>query len=147
VVARQKADDEARAIQRKKDEAIAAEIRLEASKRIAERKQTEAEQKRRTELSNARRAMDPALNSAIRSIEWGFYVSGIERLHVLSAAGNVDAKDYLDPDMSPIAPKLYVGMYYIGQHHAANADPAAGNSIFLLYFIFIFEFIKRFFFI
>jgi TPR repeat protein len=125
VVARQKQADEAREKQRQKDLEIAAKVKAEARSRAEEQRKKELDVSRRQAESAARRALDPALNSAIRSLEWGFYTSGIEQLSKLSMSGSVDAREFLDPDKSPISERLSSAMFYLGQYQASHADPAA----------------------
>ncbi|TPX75620.1 hypothetical protein CcCBS67573_g03101 [Chytriomyces confervae] len=123
VVARIKAKEAEESTSRAAKEVQAKELQVDAIRREKERLRVEQSVKQREENLIARRAMDPALNAAIRNLEWGFYAAGIEALHKLALSGNADARDYLDPDLSVIPAKQIVAMYHIGQHHSSQADP------------------------
>ncbi|KAJ3235517.1 hypothetical protein HDU81_000397 [Chytriomyces hyalinus] len=123
VVARIKAKEAEESTTRAAKEMQAKELQVDAIRREKERLRVEQGVKQREENLIARRAMDPALNAAIRNLEWGFYAAGIEALHKLALSGNADARDYLDPDLSVIPAKQIVAMYHIGQHHSSQADP------------------------
>ncbi|KAI8617520.1 hypothetical protein BC830DRAFT_94209 [Chytriomyces sp. MP71] len=101
----------------------AKELQQDAIRREKERAKLEQGIKVREENLLVRRNMDSALNGAIRNLEWGFYAAGVESLHKLAQTGNVDAHDYLDPDLSVIPAKQIVAMYHIGQYHSSQANP------------------------
>ncbi|KAJ3015723.1 UNVERIFIED_CONTAM: hypothetical protein HDU68_012587 [Siphonaria sp. JEL0065] len=103
---------------------LAIQLRKESKKRDKERKKMEQTIKQREENLLKKRAEDPALNSALRNLEWGFYASAVEQLANLATTGNVDAKEFLDPDLSTISPKAITAMFHIGQYHSTQADPA-----------------------
>ncbi|KAJ1554658.1 hypothetical protein HK405_004437, partial [Cladochytrium tenue] len=99
------------------------QMQAENERRAKEKFRVEGDLRRREDNLKARRALDPALNSALRSIEWGFYKSGVEALHKLAVVhGNADAQDFLNPDVSPISLRLTAAMFHMGQHHASHAD-------------------------
>ncbi|KAJ1554827.1 hypothetical protein HK405_003974 [Cladochytrium tenue] len=91
-----------------------------------------------SELADARRldemettlqlALDPNLRAAIRSIEWGFYASGILQVQAMATLErNELAARFLDPDTSFLSPSgrnNAVVMYHLGQHQAARGDAA-----------------------
>ncbi|KAJ3218091.1 hypothetical protein HDU67_006649 [Dinochytrium kinnereticum] len=108
-----------------KEEALAVRVRAEAARRAEEKARKEREARIREADAAARRALDKPLSAAIRNIEWGFYSKGIDQLHELATQGNADARDFLDPDLSSMSFKNSQGMYFMGQHHAAHADPIA----------------------
>ncbi|KAJ1548897.1 hypothetical protein HK405_013328, partial [Cladochytrium tenue] len=123
VNARKKVQEE---IERKDKERLgekSKQMQAENESRAKEKFRAEGDLRRREDNLKARRALDPALNSALRSIEWGFYKSGIEALHKLAVVhGNADAQDFLNPDVSPISLRLAAAMFHMGQHHASHAD-------------------------
>ncbi|KAJ3404768.1 hypothetical protein HDU80_002371 [Chytriomyces hyalinus] len=123
VVARIKAKEAEESSSRFAKEAQAKELLVDSIVREKERLKVQQGIKQREENLVARRAMDPALNSALRNLEWGFYASAIDSLHELARSGNVDASDYLDPDLSVIPAKQIVAMYHIGEHLSCQADP------------------------
>ncbi|KAJ3416042.1 hypothetical protein HDV05_003401 [Chytridiales sp. JEL 0842] len=125
VVNRQKLQDEERQKQRQRDQEIAEKVRSEARQRAKEQQEIQAKLAQRQATIAARRALDPALNSAIRSLEWGFYTSGIEQLAKMALDGSPDARDFLDPELSPISDRLTTAMFFLGQYQASHADPAA----------------------
>ncbi|KAI9351479.1 hypothetical protein BDR26DRAFT_815954 [Obelidium mucronatum] len=103
---------------------LAAQLRKESRKRDKERKKMEETIKQREENLMKKRAEDPALNAALRNLEWGFYAAAVEQLANLATSGNVDAREFLDPDLSTISPKAITAMFHIGQFHSSQADPA-----------------------
>ncbi|KAJ3260379.1 hypothetical protein HDU77_001335 [Chytriomyces hyalinus] len=125
VVARIKAKEAEESSSRYAKEVQAKELLVDSIVREKERLKVQQGIKQREENLIARRAMDPALNSALRNLEWGFYASAIDSLHELARSGNVDASDYLDPDLSVIPAKQIVAMYHIGEHLSCQADPVA----------------------
>ncbi|KAJ3228808.1 hypothetical protein HDU81_005867 [Chytriomyces hyalinus] len=125
VVARIKAKEAEESSSRYAKEVQAKELLVDSIVREKERLKAQQGVKQREENLIARRAMDPALNSALRNLEWGFYASAIDSLHELARSGNVDASDYLDPDLSVIPAKQIVAMYHIGEHLSCQADPVA----------------------
>ncbi|KAJ3390003.1 hypothetical protein HDU84_008062 [Entophlyctis sp. JEL0112] len=100
------------------------QLRKEAMERELEKMKQEAAVQRRQEALARRRAEDPQLNSALRNLDWGFYVAGVEQLAGLALLGSAEARDFLDPELSVISPKAVTAMFHIGQHHSRNADPA-----------------------
>ncbi|KAI9340683.1 hypothetical protein DFJ73DRAFT_762589 [Zopfochytrium polystomum] len=123
VNARKKAQEEEEAKERERLAAQAKKQREEAQRRLKDRHRIEGDLKSREEELKVRRALDPALNSALRSIEWGFPQSGIEALHKLAVVhGNADARNFLNPDLSPISRSLKTAMFHLGQYHATHAD-------------------------
>ncbi|KAI9356576.1 hypothetical protein DFJ73DRAFT_823219 [Zopfochytrium polystomum] len=101
--------------------------------RTIEQRQLEEKSKLREAEAAIRIALDPQLRAAIRSVEWGYYSSGIEQIqHLASAQGNVDAQEYLDPDLSPLRPTKTgaVIMHHLGLHQASRADPIAAAKWF-----------------
>ncbi|KAJ3107442.1 hypothetical protein HDU97_004038 [Phlyctochytrium planicorne] len=122
---RKEEEEKERARKAREEQELALRVRAEAQRRAQEKAKLEREAKMREADAAARRALDKPLSAAVRNIEWGFYVKGIEQLHSLATQGNADARDYLDPDLSPMHIKNSQGMYYMGQHHAAHADPIA----------------------
>ncbi|KAJ3075999.1 hypothetical protein HDU98_006163 [Podochytrium sp. JEL0797] len=102
---------------------LAAQLRKDAQKRESERALVQQSIQQREANLVKRRAVDPALNSALRSLEWGFYSSAIEQLANLATAGCVDAKEFMDPDLSLLSPKAATAMFYMGQYCSSQADP------------------------
>ncbi|KAJ3120566.1 hypothetical protein HK100_012743 [Physocladia obscura] len=109
----------------RESEAQIAKLRKDAQKREQDRLRIEQDVKQRQEALLLKRAQDPQLNSALRSLDWGFYATAIEQLSNLALLGNVEAKEFLDPDKSVISSKAVSAMFHIGQYHSQNADPAS----------------------
>jgi TPR repeat protein len=112
------------------------EKKLEAARRdaliysIEKEKQVEESRIREAE-AKARRALDGPLRNAIRNVEWGYYINtGIDQLSKLALGGNVDARDYLDPDLSTVPAKCTLAMYHLGQYQAAQANATAAAKWF-----------------
>ncbi|KAJ3194385.1 hypothetical protein HK101_002858 [Irineochytrium annulatum] len=125
VTARKKEEEVAKAKREEEQREITKKLREENSRRREVRAQEDRLRMGKEQDAIARRAMDKPLNAAVRNIEWGFCVGGIEQLHALANQGNVDARDYLDPDRSTLTIKFPMAMFYMGQHHASHADPHA----------------------
>ncbi|KAJ3414971.1 hypothetical protein HDV05_005802 [Chytridiales sp. JEL 0842] len=114
--------------QRIEDEQRLEDARLQALKFAKEKEELEEGIRKREADILARRALDIPLRNAIRNVEWGIYITtGIEQLTKLVADGNIDAREYLDPELSTIPARCTTAMYYIGQYHASlpNLQAAA----------------------
>lgn len=123
VSVREKEAEEIAKVEKEKLALEARRAREEAAWRLRERMRAEDTMQKREEELKERRMIDPELNKALRSIEWGFISSGIEQLHKLAVEkGSADARDFLNPDISAISAKNTQAMFYLGQHHAIHAD-------------------------